>query len=93
MAVVKEEFEVSKESRELGKGMNAFIAKTRLALADGWQPGQDLPLIMSAAIADLVPAVQGVELVAGELEENRKAFLMAHAASGVELLDSFLPKK
>lgn len=92
MALVKEEFELSKEARELGKGMNAFVAKTRQCLADGFQPGQDIPLVLAAAIADLIPAIQGAEQMGAEFKENRKAFLLAHSASGVELLESFLPK-
>ena len=63
---------VTKEAYELADGLRKFVLDIKGALADGWQPGQDLPVVSSAAMADLVPAVQGVD----KLGEESKADLL-----------------
>jgi hypothetical protein len=84
---------VSKESYELGQGIVKFASAIKSALSDGWQPGQDIPLILTAAMTDLVPSFQGVDAVGTEFEEHRSAFLKAWALCGVEIADVFLPAK
>lgn len=63
--------EVSKEAYELGEGLAKFVVVTKKALADGWQPGSDLPEIMSSAIADLIPALSGVEKIPAEAQDQQ----------------------
>lgn len=69
--------EVSKEAYELGQGVAKFLASVKSSLADGWQPGMDLPAIMASAIAELVPAMAGVDQLGSEAKEDAKAFSMA----------------
>lgn len=71
------EVEVSVETHELGQGLAKMIASVKQALADGWQPGTDLPVIISSAVSDLVPAVQGVDKIGAEMAENKQAFANA----------------
>lgn len=61
--------EVAKETYELGVGVDKFIGAVKQALADGFQPGQDIPVVLSAAIADLVPAIQGAEKIGSETSD------------------------
>lgn len=68
---------VSKEAYELGEGLKKFVLSIKGALADGWQPGQDIPVVLTAALSDLVPAVQGVEKVKEEVKEDLEAFVSA----------------
>ena len=76
--------QVSKESYELGQGVVKFLAALKQALKDGWQPGADLPVLLNAAILDLVPGFQGVEKLGLEKQENLKAFVTAYSLSGVD---------
>lgn len=76
--------QVSKESYELGQGVVKFLAALKQALKDGWQPGSDLPILLNAAILDLVPGFQGVEKLGLEKQENLKAFVTAYSLSGVD---------
>ena len=64
---------VPKETYALEQGLVAFVGACKQALADGFQVGQDLPVIISAALADLLPAVAGV----GALPEEAKGDLPA----------------
>lgn len=66
---MKVEVEVSKEAYELGAGIAKFHAVVKTALADGWQIGQDIPPIMSSALSDLVPAMQGADQVSAESKD------------------------
>lgn len=70
---------VSKEIYEAGQGVAKFVKAMKVALADGWQAGSDLPVAMSHALSDLVPALNGITEVAAEVAEDKQA--AAHAVS------------
>lgn len=84
--------QVQKEAYELGQGVAKFVGDLKQALSDGWQPGQDLPAILQATMADLIPAIQGVEKLGPELKENSKAFVNSFALSGIDMAFVFVPK-
>ena len=75
MPKIKVEVEVSKEVHELGEGLKNFIAALKVALADGWQTDQDLPVLLASAMADLIPALQGIEKLPDEAKEDLESFL------------------
>ena len=54
MSLIDVTSKVSKESYELGQGIVKFSASIKQALANGWQPGQDIPALLTAAMVDLV---------------------------------------
>lgn len=85
--------EVSKEAYELGKGVVDLVAAVKVALADGWDMSQDLPVILSAALSSLLPAVQGVDKLGDEFKEDPAAFSKAFALAGADLAGVFLKKK
>lgn len=82
---------VSKEAYELGQGIKKFIRDIKGALADGWQPGNDLPVILAATLADLIPALQGVEKLGSEIKENESAFISAFLQSTIDITFLFIP--
>lgn len=90
MEKVKVELECSKETYELGKGLADFIGAVKAALADGWQLGTDIPVVISAALSTLVPAVDGVTKVKDELLEDKKAFINAAVATGAAVMGAVL---
>ena len=68
---------VAKETHELGQGLVKFAAALKQALADGFQAGSDVPVILSSAMMDLIPAVNGFELIS---EESKSTKEFANAA-------------
>lgn len=78
MEKIKREVELPKESCELMEGAGDFIYALRLALRDGFQLGEDLPLIVAEAMAKLVPAVEGMDKIDDEFKEDKVA--VANAA-------------
>lgn len=85
MPKVKVEVEVSKEAHELAVGSKKVILGIKEALKDGWQPGQDLPVVLNAVLMDLVPAVQGVEKLGDEAKEDVGAFVSAFLVEAKDL--------
>lgn len=87
--VVTVSVQASKEALELGQGVAKFLGKVLKALDDGWQPGQDIPVVITAAIGDLVPALDGVTLMADEFKDNPAAFYMALGLSAKDIAALF----
>jgi hypothetical protein len=79
MSTIKVQVEVSKELYEAGQGLADFAAAMRLALADGWQVGSDMPVFMSSAMKSLVPALNGISDIDDEIAEDRAAAARAVA--------------
>lgn len=79
MSTVKIQVEVSKELYEAGQGLAKFVGAMRRALADGWQPGVDLPTALTAAMTTLVPALNGITEVDDEIAQDRGAAARAVA--------------
>jgi hypothetical protein len=83
---------VSKESYEHGQGVVGFLMALRQALQDGWQTGQDIPILVTAALTNLVPAMQGADQIALETKEDIDAFLKAWLLTAEEAVVLFLKK-
>jgi len=87
MQTVKIEVVVGKESHELASGITNLIDEIRKTLADGYSPGEDIPAVLMAAVQHLIPAVQGLENIPDEIEENKVAFIKTMALMGGDLYD------
>lgn len=92
MKTLKIELEVAKESYELGNGIGRFILTVKEALKDGWQADKDLPIIISSAVAELIPAIQGIEDIPTEIKSIKLFANSLYAGLGQALLE-FIPKK
>lgn len=89
MQLVKIETEVTKEVHELGVAVKKVIEAYKLATADGFQVGQDVPAILMASYGDLTKAIEGVDQADDEFKaEPVKAAMGAliPLSEGVELL-------
>jgi hypothetical protein len=73
MSVVPVSVDVSKETYELCLGLAKLIKAVKSPIADGVQPG-DLPALIGAVATELLPALNGVDKIAAEYEENKSAF-------------------
>lgn len=77
---MKVEIEVPDAGFKLASGLGNFGAAVRKALADGWDMGQDLPVVVTAAIADLLPSIQGID----QLDDEAKADPMGMGLAVIE---------
>lgn len=77
MEKVQLSLEVSKETYEVGKGIQNLIVAMRQSLADGWQPGSDLPMLIASAVQELGPMIQGYDKISEEAKQDIPAFYMA----------------
>jgi hypothetical protein len=75
---------VSKETYEMGQALASLVGAIKKALEDGWQPGQDIPVIISAMIAELGKITKGLQGARSEMEAYPAEF---HAAVGLALAD------
>ncbi len=76
----------------VGESLVKFIAAVKLALADGWQPGIDIPLIITAAIADLSPIIGQIGQLPEDFSADKLGFLKGINVSIVDLVDVLLKK-
>ena len=74
--------EVSKEAYELAEGMANFVGVVRHQLSDGWNSEEDFPAIISAAMSNLVQAIEGLTELDDEWREDRAATVRAFALAG-----------
>jgi hypothetical protein len=84
---MKVEVEVSKETYELGKGVADFVAAVKQSQKDGWQVGSDVPALITAAMANLLPAMDGMSKVKDEMAD-KAAFANACALIGAAVANA-----
>lgn len=87
------EVELPKEVHELSEGVAKFVGALRVALADGFQLGDDLPALVTAALSDLVPAVEGLDQVDDEFREDPSGVIKAVGLSVSDIVGEFLKPK
>jgi hypothetical protein len=83
--------EVTKEAYELGQALVEVVKATKAALADGWQPGTDVPAVLMASIAALPKGVDGAQKL-GDESKSTVEFISAFALAGKDLAALFLNK-
>lgn len=69
---VKFELECSKEALELCRAVETLILSVKDAMKDGFQPGMDLPIIITSAITQLPAALQGIEKLPAEMKDTKE---------------------
>ena len=92
MSKVEVTSEVSKELYELVDALGQMALAVKAALADGWQVGTDLPVLVAAAMSTLGPAVEGVDKITDEVAEDLGASVLALAVPLAKLLPELLKK-
>ena len=80
--------EVSKETYEMGIAFGSMVKAIKEALADGWNPGSDLPVVFSAIISNMAEVVQGLQAAQKENSEDSAAFIAACALAVAEVIES-----
>lgn len=75
MAKVKVEVFVEPVTADLMTKLSDFVFQIRKAMADGWQPGKDLPVVLSALMVDLLPVIQNFDKALLEAGDDKEAFV------------------
>lgn len=84
---------VPKETYELEQGLVKFTAACKKALADGFQVGEDVPALISAALADLLPAIAGMGQLADEAKGDLPAMINVGGLFAADLAQVFAAAK
>lgn len=88
MALVSKTIEVPKETDEIFQAVVGIVKATKKALADGFQPGADIPAIVAEAWADLPVAIQGIDQVPGELAASKAALIRSAGCAVGDLVEA-----
>jgi hypothetical protein len=59
--------------------LGAFVGEVKKAVADGWQPGSDIPAMLSAVLVDLVPAAAAFTGASADLKSDPFGSVLALA--------------
>lgn len=92
MELVKVQVEVPKATYELEEAARKCLVTIFKALADGWQPMQDIPVLVRAVLSDLVPVVGNVKAVEAELKAHPAAMARLAGLSVGDLVGGLLEK-
>lgn len=88
---MKVEMEFPKEMHELSQVVVKMIKVGKDALKDGFQM-TDVIMMITAAMADLPAAIDGVDKLSAEFKENPSNFLMCGAKCGFDIAALFIEK-
>ena len=89
MATIERTVKCSKEMSELGDGVAKFLKILKEESKDGFDVS-DISTILASAMTDLLPAMDGVTLIAGEIDSDREAFINASALAGAAIVSAVL---
>ena len=92
MDYVKKEIELPKETCELADGIAKLVVAIKEAMADGWDTTQDVPALITTALAVLPGAIDGFDKIDDELKADKAAFAMAFAFAAKDIFAAFEKK-
>lgn len=67
-----------------------IVAAIKAALADGFQPGQDLPVGVVAAVAEFPAIVQNAQNVTKDFAEDKVLFIKGANLGAYEVIDALV---
>ena len=72
---LKVESEVTKETYEVCDALAEVVKNTKQALADGFQPGQDIPAVVLGSFNKFAAGLDGFMKMPAEAKGNTPAFI------------------
>lgn len=90
METVTITIEVPKEAQELFGGLVKIVQSVKTALADGWDPATDLPVIITQSLVELAPMIQGVDQLPAEFKADPAAFIKSAVLAGGDIAALFV---
>lgn len=87
---MKKEISVSVESsgHDVMVGLAKIAKACKEALADGFQPGSDLPVIVMEAVKELPAVIAALPAIAPDLAEDKMAFIKGVNLGAYEVVDA-----
>lgn len=82
--------EIEDSGYELQAALAKLVKASKEALKDGFQPGQDLPLIMVEAVRDFPAIVAQLPALKGDLQEDKVAFLKGLNLGAYDLVEAIV---
>lgn len=76
----------------MGEALAKLVLVSKQAMADGFQPGMDIPAVVMAAFAELPKAIEGLEKMDDEAKAHVKAFALALALPLMEAVETLIKK-
>lgn len=90
MSKVTVQVEISKSADTIGHGLYNLVVAAKNAMADGWQPGRDVPALVMAAAGELMTIVGAIGSIPGDVTEDKIAFLQGLELHGAKMAKLFL---
>lgn len=81
MSKVQVTLDVEKEMLDLGTAVVKLLKVCADQLKDGFQPGQDLPVIAVEALKDIPTVMANLGSIVPDWQEDEAGFLLAFAAA------------
>lgn len=85
MEVAIKQIEFPKEWSEVADALVAIAQSVKVAKADGWNGGQDIPVILMASFGPLAKALDGVASLEGEAKESPEGAIKALAIAAADV--------
>ena len=86
MAIKTVSVDVAKETYELAAGVAQFLSALKEAVSDGWDTGDDLPIMLESAIKHLFPAMEGITGIGDEFKADPAAVYKAVSVGLVDVI-------
>jgi hypothetical protein len=83
---------VEDKSYDVGQAVVQIVKAAKDALADGFQPGQDIPVILTSAISQLVTILGDAPSIPVESSDDLAAFIKSWSLAGLDIAALFLKK-
>lgn len=83
---------VAPSSYEVAGKVMSFYKALKTAMADGWQPSQDIPAMLAEALKDLAPIVQKWPEVVAEASADKEGVAKAVALAAFDLISAAMAK-
>ncbi len=84
--------EVEEKSYDVGQAVKEIVKAAKQALDDGFQPGQDVPAILTASITQLITILANAPAIPAESQEDLAAFIKSWTLAGLDISSLFLKK-
>ena len=84
--------EIESSGYELTKSLTRLTGAVKQSLADGWQPGTDVPVIISAAISELGALAANIPQLAPDAKDDAVEFAKGINLAAYDFLEIFTAK-
>lgn len=84
--------EIEKSGYDLLAHMGKLVMAVKAAMADGFQPGTDIPVIVASLVVELPTLVAAIPQVGPEFSEDKIAFIKGANIGLYEMVEPLLSK-